>query len=147
MDSKKLIMAWFGGFLVMFIIGGIWHSFVMMDYNMAAYADVNLPEEEFSLLYIIIGYLIFSFMMAYMYPMGMGGGTALNEGMKFGAMMGIFMAFPRAFILAGAYKMPLEANLYDALYHVVELAIGGIVIAKIYGSGGGDETSAETESE
>ena len=147
MDSKKLIMAWFGGFLVMFIIGGIWHNFVMMDYNMAAYADVNLSEEQFSLLYIIIGYLIFSFMMAYMYPMGIGGGTALNEGMKFGAMMGIFMSLPRAFIFAGAYKMPLDANLYDALYHVVELVIGGIVIAKIYGSGGGNGESAETESE
>ena len=147
MDTKKIIMAWFGGFLVMFIIGGIWHNFVMMDYNMAVYADVNLPEAEFSLLYIIIGYLIFSFMMAYMYPMGIGGGTALNEGMKFGAMMGIFMSLPRAFIFAGAYKMPLDANLYDALYHVIELAIGGIVIAKIYGSGEGNGESAETESE
>ena len=147
MDTKKMTMAWLGGFLVMFVLGGIWHNFVMMDYNMAAYAAVNLPEEEFSLLYIAIGYLIFSFMMAYMYPMGMGGGTALNEGMKFGAMMGIFRAIPTAFIYAGAYKMPLDANLYDAIYHVAELAIGGIVIAKIYGSGGGSETSAETDSE
>jgi len=147
MDTKKMIMAWLGGFLVMFVLGGIWHNFVMMDFNMAAYADVNLPEEEFSLLYIVIGYLIFSFMMAYLYPMGMGGGTALNEGMKFGAMMGIIRAIPTAFIFAGAYKMPLDANLYDAVYHVVEMAIGGIVIAKIYGLGGGNEASTETDSE
>ncbi len=147
MDTKKMMMAWLGGFLVMFILSGIWHNFVVMDYNMATYADVNLPEEEFSLLYIVIGYLILSFMMSYMYPMGTGEGSAVKEGLRFGAMMGIFMAFPRAFIFAGVYKMPLDANLYDAIFHVVELAIGGIVIAKIYGLGGGNEVSAEAGSE
>jgi len=147
MDTKKMIMAWLGGFLVMFVLGGIWHNFVMMDYNMAAYADLILPEEEFSLLYIAIGYLIISFMMSYMYPLGFGGGSAIKEGLRFGVMLGIFMSFSKAFIFAGAYKMPLDANLYDAIYHVVELAIGGIVIAKIYGLGGGNEASAETDSE
>ena len=146
MDTKKMTMAWLGGFLVMFVLGGIWHNFVMMDYNMAAYAGVNLPEEEFSLLYIAIGYLIISFMMSYMYPIGFGGGSAIKEGLRFGVMLGIFMSFSKAFIFAGAYKMPLDANLYDAVYHVAELAIGGIVIAKIYGLGGGNEASAETDS-
>lgn len=147
MDTKKMMMAWLGGFLVMFVMGGIWHDVVVGDYNMTAYAEVNLSEEDFSLAYIGIGYLIFTFMMAYMYPIGYGGGSALNEGMKFGIMMGIIMSFPRAFIYAGAYKMPLIANLYDGTYHLIEIAIGGIVIAKIYGLGGGNEASAETDSE
>ena len=147
MDTKKMIMAWLGGFLVMFVLGGIWHNIVMMDYNMAAYADVILSEEEFSLALIAFGYLILSFMMSYMYPIGFGGGSAIKEGLRFGVMLGIFMSFSKAFIFAGAYKMPLDANLYDAVYHVAELAIGGIVIAKIYGLGGGNEASAETDSD
>jgi len=146
MDTKKMIMAWLGGFLVMFVLGGIWHNIVMMDYNMAAYADVTLSEDEFSLALIAVGYLILSFMMSYMYPIGFGGGSAIKEGLRFGVMLGIFMSFSKAFIFAGAYKMPLDANLYDAVYHVAELAIGGIVIAKIYGLGGGNEASAETDS-
>ena len=140
-------MAWLGGFLVMFVLGGIWHNIVMMDYNMAAYADVTLSEDEFSLALIAVGYLILSFMMSYMYPIGFGGGSAIKEGLRFGVMLGIFMSFSKAFIFAGAYKMPLDANLYDAVYHVAELAIGGIVIAKIYGLGGGNEASAETDSD
>ena len=147
MDTKKMIMAWLGGFLVMFVLGGIWHNIVMMDYNMAAYADVTLSEDEFSLALIAVGYLILSFMMSYMYPIGFGGGSAIKEGLRFGVMLGIFMSFSKAFIFAGAYKMPLDANLYDAVYHVAELAIGGIVIAKIYGLGGGNEASAETDSD
>lgn len=147
MDTKKLMMAWLGGFLVMFVLSGIWHDVVVGDYNAATYADVNLSEEDFSLIYIAIGYLIFTFMMAYMYPIGYGGGSALKEGMTFGVMMGIIMSFPRAFIFAGVYKMPLDANLYDAIYHVVEVAIGGIVIAKIYGLGAGNEAAADTGSE
>ena len=79
MDTKKMTMAWLGGFLVMFILSGIWYNFVVMDYNMVTYAEVNLPEEEFSLLYIVIGYLILSFMMSYMYPIGYGGGSAVKE--------------------------------------------------------------------
>ena len=147
MDTKKMIMAGLGAFAVMFILGFVWHVALMGDFYAENYSEVNLSEEEFSLALIAIGYLILSFMMSYMYPIGFGGGPAIKEGLRFGAMLGIFMSFPKAFIFAAVYKMPLDANLYDAIYHVVELAIGGIVIAKIYGLGGGNEASAETDSE
>ena len=147
MDTKKMIMAGLGAFAVMFILGFVWHVALMGDFYADNYSEVNLSEEEFSLALIAIGYLILSFMMSYMYPIGFGGGPAIKEGLRFGAMLGIFMSFPKAFIFAAVYKMPLDANLYDAIYHVVELAIGGIVIAKIYGLGGGNEASAETDSE
>lgn len=147
MDTKKMTMAWLGAFVVMFILSYVWHVPLMGEYYAENYAEVNLPEEEFSMLYLITGYLIMSFMMSYMYPLGFGGGSAIKEGLRFGAMLGIFMSFSKAFIFAAVYKMPLDANLYDAVYHVIELAIGGIVIAKIYGLGGGNEASAETDSE
>ena len=147
MDTKKMVMAWLGAFAVMFILSFVWHVPLMGDFYAENYAEVNLTEEEFSMLYLVMGYLIMSFMMSYMYPIGFGGGPAIKEGLKFGAMLGIFMSFSKAFIFAAVYKMPLDANLIDAVYHVVELAIGGIVIAKIYGLGGGNGDSTETESE
>ncbi len=147
MDTKKMTMAWLGAFVVMFILSIVWHVPLMGEFYAENYAEVNIPEEEFSMLYLMIGYLIFSFMMSYMYPIGFGGGSAIKEGLRFGVMLGIFMSFSKAFIFAAVYKMPLDANLYDAVYHVIELGIGGIVIAKIYGLGGGNEASAETDSE
>ena len=103
----------------MFILSYVWHVPLMGEYYAENYAEVNLPEEEFSMLYLITGYLIMSFMMSYMYPLGFGGGSAIKEGLRFGAMLGIFMSFSKAFIFAAVYKMPLDANLYDAVYHVI----------------------------
>ena len=48
MEPKKMMMAWLVGFLVMFILSGLRYNFVMLDYNMANYDEVNLTEEEFT---------------------------------------------------------------------------------------------------
>ncbi|MCH6573923.1 MAG: hypothetical protein IH795_01780 [Bacteroidetes bacterium] len=93
-----------------------------------------MPDEDFSLPLIAVGYMIQAFLLAYIFPIGFGGGSAVKEGLRFGVILGSLFALPGAFIFAAVYKMPLEGNIIDAIYHIVEFSVGGIVIAKIYGS-------------
>jgi len=135
MEPKKMIGAWLGGFVAMFLLGYVWHEMIISGYNAMQYADVMRSMEEFSIIHILIGYLILTFMMSYIYPLGNKGGPFLKEGLRFGIILGLLYTLPRAFIYAGVYEMPLGANLLDAAYHIVEMAVGGIVMAKIYDGG------------
>ena len=149
MDGKKLVYAALAGFAVMFILSGIWYMVVMMDYYEEAMAGVynaNAILEEPNLVFIAIGYLFYAFIMAYMFPIGYKGGSAVTEGLKFGAIVGVLITVPLTFINMGLLSVSATPALVDAIYQIVEKAIGGIVIAKVYG-GGADAASASESSE
>ncbi len=133
-ETKKMIMAWLGAFVAMFLLSYVWHDPLMGEYYTKIYSEVNLPMEDFSIKLIMVGYLIQAYLLAYIFPIGFSGGSAVKEGLRFGVILGSLFALPGAFIFAAVYKMPLEANITDAIYHIVEFSLGGIVIAKIYGS-------------
>jgi len=145
MEPKKMIGAWLGSFLVMFLLSYVWYDALMGEFYAKNYSNINLPMEDFSMPLIIVGYLIQAFMLAYIFPIGFGGGPAVKEGLRFGVILGVLFGLPGAFIFAAVYKMPLEANLIDAIYHIVEFAAGGIVIAKVYGSGAAAPESSASE--
>ena len=146
MDSKKLIYAALAGFAVMFILSGIWYMVVMADYYdeaMAGIYNASAILEEPNLLFIAIGYLIYAFVMAYMFPIGYKGGSVVTEGLKFGAIIGVLITIPMTFINMGLLSANAGPALIDAIYQIVEKAIGGIVIAKVYGAGASSSESTE----
>ncbi|MEE9465073.1 MAG: hypothetical protein V3W14_05825 [Candidatus Neomarinimicrobiota bacterium] len=131
MNAKKMLQAWLGGFVVMYVISFIWYYFIITGYNEVQFAEV--AREEMSMTLITLGYLVLTFLMSYMYPIGYGGGPPLKEGMRFGVLLGLIVSIPTALIFSGAYNMPFAANLVDAIYHTVEITIGAMVMALIYG--------------
>ena len=128
---KKTIISWFVAFLAMYIVSIIWYGFIIADYNSVQFSEVLRDESSFSMQKITIGYVLLPLFMAFIYPFGYKGGTYLEEGLRFGLLMGLFWAIPATFINSGAYKFPLVAGLVDGFYHVVEITIGGIVIAMV----------------
>ena len=132
MNAKKMLQAWLAGFVVMYIISFIWYLFIIEPYNAKQFAEV--AREEMSMTMITLGYLVLTFLMSYMYPIGYRGGSPLNEGMRFGVLVGLTVSIPAALIFSGTYNMPLAANLIDGIYHTAEITIGSIVMALIYGA-------------
>lgn len=133
MNTKKLITAWIASFIVMFLLSGLWYTILMPEYYSAQFANVSRAKPL--LIWIVLGYLIVSFLMAYIYPIGYKGKSPLSEGLRFGFFMGLILSLPTAFILYGVHTIPLSGALVDTLYLVVEKTIGGIVIGYVYGSG------------
>ena len=83
-------------------------------------------------------------MMAYMYPKGYSGGSPAVEGLKFGIMIGIVWVLPHALIRHGAMvSMTGKMLLVDAIWHLVEQGIAGLIIGLIYG---GQKAAAESAS-
>ena len=144
MDFKKFIIALVAGFVVMFLLSGLWHVLIMGDFYKA-----NTPSamEQHQLQFIALGYLILAVLMSYIYPKGYQGGTPVTEGLKFGIVIGLLWILPVSVVLSGVITgYSGKLLIVDSVWHIVEQGIGGIVIGLVYGSGA-EETSAGTPEE
>lgn len=128
---KNFISAWFVSFLVMYILSVLWYGFIIADYNSVQFAAVLRGPETFSMQKITVGYLLLPALLTLIYPFGYKGGNRVNEGFRFGLLMGVFWAFPAAFINSGAYEFPLLPAFVDAVYHTGEITLGGIAVALV----------------
>ncbi len=131
MNVKKLVLAWVAAFVVTFLLGGLWHLFLLADFYEAH--TQGLAREEPNMPFVIVGYLILGFLMALVYPMGYKGGSPVKEGFRFGAVIGLIWILPLSVILHGVWNYPLTAVIVDSAWHVVEEGIAGIGIALVYG--------------
>ena len=129
---KKMVLASVLGFVVMFVLGVIWHVLLLGDFYAQQMAAVNREETRIPL--IGIGYLVLAILMAYAYPIGYKGGSPLSEGLKFGILMGLLAHLPTALIYLGAWKLTATGMFVDVAYHVAEVGVGGIAIAYVYGT-------------
>ncbi len=133
MNTKKLLLTFVAGFIVMFAISGLWYLVIMKGFYSEQFADVNRPE--YNMVWITIGYLVAAILMAYIYPLGYKGGPPMKEGMKFGLLLGLVMALPISLVNFGVLNVPLTGSLVDTIYQVVEKIAGGITIGLVYGKG------------
>jgi phosphotransferase system glucose/maltose/N-acetylglucosamine-specific IIC component len=132
MDTKKWLTAGLAGFVVMFILSGLWYMVIMAGFYETQNAAVS--REQFNFLFIVLGYIVLAALMSYMYPVGYKGGSPTKEGLRFGILIGLLVALPMNLILHGVWKVTLAGSLVDSAWHVVEKGIGGIVIALVYGT-------------
>ena len=132
MDYKKFSMAVGGSFLAMFILGSLWHPLLMKNFYEKYGGDSMLAEPN--LLFIILGVLILAVLMAYLYPQGYKGGSPLKEGLRFGVLIGLLAVLPFSVVMIGVMGTSKTLVLVDALWHLVEQGVGGIVIGYVYRS-------------
>ena len=137
MNTKKLVFAWLAGFVAMFLLSGLWYMVLMPDYYGTQFADVSRAEPLFT--WIVFGYLVGSFLLAYIYPIGYKGESPLKEGLRFGFFMGLLLAVPSMFIGYAVNTYPLSGTMVDIIYQIVEKTIGGGVIGYVYGGGAESE--------
>ena len=133
MDTKKFILGSLGAAITSFLLGGLWHMILMGDFYTAHMATILRPEP--SIPFIGLGYLVLGMLMAYTYPLGYKGGSAVKEGFRFGALIGLIWILPLSLMLHGTINISLVVVLVDAGWHIVQEGLAGIVLAFIYGSG------------
>ena len=146
MDVKKLLIGAAVAFAVMFLLGYLWHVVLMADFYQSNSGEVAVDRETPMLFYIGLGYLSLCLVMAYIYPKGAEGDRHILDGVKFGAIMGFLWIVPLSSVLYGVTLMTSKTLVFgDGLYHIVEGAVGGALIALVYGKkkGSGSEESNE----
>jgi len=131
MNVKKFVLAWVAVVVVTFLLGVLWHLFLLADFYEAQHQ--GLTREEPNMAVIIVGHLILGFLMALVYPIGYKGGPPVKEGFRFGALIGLIWILPLSVILHGVWNLPLTGVIVDSAWHVVEEGIAGIGIALVYG--------------
>jgi hypothetical protein len=129
MDIKKLLLSTIGAGVVMLGLSLLWHVVLMSDLYAS---DISRPEP---IMYLIVGsYFGLALVMSYMYPKGIEGTNKIANGLKFGALIGIIWIVPLSVIMyAATVGTPIKVIGIDAIWHIVEGGIGGVVIAMIYG--------------
>ena len=133
MNAKKMLFALLAGFVVMFLLAGLWHSVLMEDFYMADSSSNAFAEPKMQ--FIALGYFILALIMAYIYPFGYKGGSPVIEGLRFGITMGLSWILPFCVVLYGIFESSGTLLMVDFVWHIVEEGIGGIVIGLVYGTG------------
>ncbi len=131
MNVKKFVLAWVAAVVVTFLLGVLWHLFLLADFNEVQ--EQALAREEPNMVFVFVGHLILGFLMALVYPIGYKGGSPVKEGFRFGALIGLIWILPLSVILHGVWNLPLTGVIVDSAWHVIEEGVGGIAIARVYG--------------
>ncbi len=123
---KKFSLSTIAGLAVMLILAVLFHTVLMKE--MFVLGEMQPPL-------IALGYLVFTLIMAYIYPIGYKGGSPVAEGLRFGLLMGVLFTFPREMVMyaTGATQYTLKTIGVEIVWHLVEQGVGGIVIALVYG--------------
>jgi len=133
MNHSRVAVAGFVAWVAFCLVGFLAHAVVMKDLYLAhgaimrpeADADARLP---LSFAVALVGFLAF----AYAYAKGYEGGKGIQEGLRFGVLVGVMLI---AFVVIWDYMTyPLSRTFLFALVvdDIIEFAIYGAIVGAIY---------------
>jgi hypothetical protein len=123
---KFVLSTLLGGF-GMWVTAGLWHNLILPK------IDSSVQAHHDGLALMLISYFILASFIAYIYSISYKGGKSVIEGLKIGVVIGILWVFPHGLTMAGAHNTSIAYEINNAMYHMVEQGIGGIIIAIILG--------------
>ncbi len=133
MDTKKFLMAFLVALILMSAISTLWYMVIMEGFYAENFGEIQ--RTDFNMVWIIVGYVFYALLLAYIYPKGYQGGGPMNEGLKFGLLMGLLIAVPMGFVNLGVWKITLTGSIIEMIYQIIEKSIAGLAIGLIYGKG------------
>lgn len=133
MSTTKLVICTLVATVYVFLIDYVWYGMLMTP-------DSGDPGVMPNFLWVIIGYLIFGLMFCIIYAKGVEPGSATQQGLRYGIMIGFITAVALGFVLHGVSAMggmeewsDLSTVLRDSAFEVVKLGILGVIIAHLSG--------------
>ena len=132
MKNKTFWMGFVVVFIVMQAIGFLIHG-VMLDDMYQALAASFRPKEQMDamMLIMILSGTAVLFLFCYIYTKGYEG-KGIVEGVRYGALMGLFLAFPTSIDAYVIYPLTQELAVIWFVTTVVGMMIAGAVFAAIY---------------
>lgn len=133
METKTFLGAWGAYVLTTFVMGFVWHLLVFEELyrELAIFSRIDDPIVPLGFAAMVIQ----GFLLAYLYPRFSRWGEPWREGLRFGLLMGVFIA--SSAVLAEAAKQRVTSLptwlIVETLYYLLQFALSGLVIALVYG--------------
>ena len=130
MNIKRFALASLGAFVFVFVYEFIVHGFLMMSlYEQTA--DVWRPEEESSMLVMLISQFLFAAALAFFYPIVGLDDEKCKKALPFGVGLGLVMAMP-SIGTYGYLPIPITISLLWAVIAFLKALGGTCIVSKIY---------------
>ncbi len=132
MKNKTLWIGFVAVLVVMQVIGYLLHEVMLAD-TYAALADVFRPKEQIdSMMWIMmLSGTVGIFLFCYIFTQGYEG-KGVIEGVRYGALMGVFLGLPTSVDAYVIYPITSELAVIWFVTTVVVLMIAGAIFAAIY---------------
>jgi len=124
------------GFVVVYVtlqaIGFVVHG-ILMDDTYEALAAVFRPKEQMDSMMgiMFVTAAVVTFVFCYVFAQGREG-TGVTEGVRYGTIMGVFLALPTSIDAYVIYPITQELAAVWFISTVVSLMIGGAIFSVIY---------------
>lgn len=133
MNLRRVALAAVVAWVVYMALGFVVHGVLLKD-TYLQYASVMRPEADQNAVLPIAfgGSLVGFFAFAYAYAKGYEGGSGVQEGMRFGVLVGIMLC---VFSVSFEYMMwPIGRRLLAAwiVDYIIEFAIYGMLVGSLY---------------
>ena len=130
MNVKRFIIASVVVYIVVQVLDFIIHGLILAD-TYKTLANVWRPD-MMSLIWIFyVAGLVFAVLFVYIFIKGYEG-KGILEGVRYGAIMGLFMNVIGMFGQYVMYPIPFLLSLQWFIYGMIEFIIAGMVVAAIY---------------
>lgn len=125
-DLKRFILAVLITGFLMWVVAGLWHNLIMPS----LYEEVHATHEGIEIM--LVAYFILAAFMAYLYPRLYRGEKPVTDGLKFGVLIGLLWVFPHDLAMVGAHGESIIYVIRNAIWHMIEQGIGGIILALVF---------------
>lgn len=143
MNAQKAIICVVVCFVIIFGTDYLWYEVLMAD----AFTSPPNMRENLNFPLIMLGVLIFCIVICYLYPKGVEGSNKTQQGLRYGILIAFLTVVPTSLINYAVYShAPFSEYITDAVFHIVQLGVVGIVLANIHGGAlgaRGDESSGD----
>ena len=128
MITKKWFYATMAAFAIMFVLDYVWFQVIFKGYVESQMASTgnNVPMHA-------LGEWCMAALLAWIYPIGYKGGSAMQEGMKFGILMGLLYGLPNAIHMYASMTGPVSMLAFFTAHGVVLAMVGGMAVAWVHG--------------
>lgn len=133
MFSAEFFGSWFAYLVITFVMGFVWHLKLFKDLytQLAIYSRIDDPIVPLGFLAMLIQ----GALLAYLYPLIAAVNSPALDGVKFGLLMGLFIA--SSAVIAEAAKQRVTSLstwlIVESIYYAIQFSLSGLAIGLIYG--------------
>jgi len=133
MFSVEFFGSWFAYLIITFAMGFVWHLKLFKDLykRLAIYSRIDDPIVPLGFLAMLIQ----GALLAYLYPLITAGNNPALDGVKFGLLMGLFIASSAVIAEAAKQRVTSLATwlMIESIYYAIQFSLSGLAIGLIYG--------------